>query len=409
MSWGGKGGQWNRGGGVSAPVGRNPFATAPAGSLPAAAGSAGVPGAPDEGATGPMLGKGSELQRVYMMPYNVGHDGGVNCMTIASDGKIYTGGRDERLFVWKAEPAPTGGFQLNQDCPPIQMGQSVTSLCYEPSSHWLFCGLWNGDIRCFCKDPIKDVTLAGHRRSVTCLLVHTAVLISGSNDGTVRLWTFNQQAGSFQCHGQPLTNPSGPVTCMRVLNGALWVGAQNGIACFDLTSLSAKGTIQSEHQVTGLLEMQGYMVATFRDGSVKIYDGSGGEIFSRPPMGEHQSNTAVEVMLHPTTQKPMLLCGQQFGYITAYDLPEFKPRGSFCCKDRSDIKAIADAKSGGMFLTAGFHGDIMIWQWGAAPGGGGGGGQAANPFTGGAAAAQAPVASSPFAPAGQAGGGGMMM
>ena len=25
--------------------------------------------------------------------------------------------------------------------------------------------------------------------------------------------------------------------------------------------------------------------------------------------------------------------------VTAYDLPEFRPRGSFCCKDRSDVKA----------------------------------------------------------------------
>lgn len=44
------------------------------------------------------------------------------------------------------------------------------------------------------------------------------------------------------------------------------------------------------------------------------------------------------------------------GYITAYDLPEFRPRGSFCCKDRSDVKAIVDAQSDGLFLTAGLHG-----------------------------------------------------
>lgn len=48
------------------------------------------------------------------------------------------------------------------------------------------------------------------------------------------------------------------------------------------------------------------------------------------------------------------------GYITAYDLPEFRPRGSFCCKDRSDVKAIVDAQSEGLFLTAGLHG--VPWQ-----------------------------------------------
>ena len=58
---------------------------------------------------------------------------------------------------------------------------------------------------------VKDEQLLGHKRSVTCLQVHSSVLISGSNEGTVRLWTIGP-SGSFQCHGQPLTNPSGGAT-----------------------------------------------------------------------------------------------------------------------------------------------------------------------------------------------------
>lgn len=48
---------------ASAPVGSNPFAPAPPGGQP---GQPGGPsrGVPDEGATGPMLGKGSELEKV---------------------------------------------------------------------------------------------------------------------------------------------------------------------------------------------------------------------------------------------------------------------------------------------------------------------------------------------------------
>jgi len=362
------------------------------------------PQATDEAATGPMLGKGSELQKLYYMPHNMGHNDAVNCMLMA-DNKIYSGGRDEQLFVWKADRAANGDVQLVQDCPPIHLGASITSMFYEPSSKWLFCGLWNGEIRGFCKEPMREERLHGHRRSVTCLQVHSSVLISGSNEGTVMLWTF--QGGSFQCHGQPLTNPSGPVTSLRVLNDALWVGGYQGITCFDLGTLQARGTITSQHHVTGLLEFQTFMIATFRNGEVNIYDPSGSQIFNRPPMGEHTSNTAVEVMMHPSTQKPMLLCGQVQGYVTAYDLPEFRPRGSFCCKDRSDVKAIVDAKSSGMFLTAGLHGDIIVWQWGASA-------ATASPFA--ASTVQAPVASNPFAagqgaagPAGMVGGGGMMM
>ena len=45
-------------------------------------------------------------------------------------------------------------LRLVQDCPEIRLGSSITSLCYEASSTWLFCGLWSGAIRAFCKQPV---------------------------------------------------------------------------------------------------------------------------------------------------------------------------------------------------------------------------------------------------------------
>jgi len=361
-SWDGRGGRWQQG--TNAPIASNPFAPAPPAQV-GSCGSAAVPGGPvsEEALTGPMLGKGSELSRVYGLPHGTGHQGGINCMTMA-EGKIYSGGRDNNLFAWRGEGPPGGGFQLVPDTPqPISLGQSVTSLFYEPASKWLFCGLWSGEIHAFCKEPVMQDQLTGHRRSVSSITVHSSVVVSGSNDGTVRLWTMNPQTGRFQCHGQPLSSPGGPVTSVRVLNDGLWVGANNGITCFDLGTLQPRGTIPSDHQVTGLVECQGYMLATFRNGDVKIYDASGTQAYHHPSRGEHTSNTAVEVMMHPMENKPVLLCGQQFGYVTAYDLPDFRPRGSWCCKNNSDVKAILDVKSEGMFVTGGFHGDITVWQW----------------------------------------------
>merc|ERR1712151_545616 len=109
-----------------------------------------------------------------------------------------------------------------------------------------------------------------------------------------------------------------------------------------------------------------------------------------------------EVMMHPTANKPMLLCGQTQGYVTAYDLPDFRPRGSFVCKNNSDIKAIKDVKCDGLFLTGGMHGDIMVWQWTGQSTGGQQMQQmqqAANPFAQGPAGpvSNTPVVNSPFA------------
>merc|ERR1712064_177823 len=94
----------------------------------------------------------------------------------------------------------------------------------------------------------------------------------------------------------------------------------------------------------------GYLIAAFRNGDVKVYNGAGQEGFNFVARGEHNTNYAVEIMEHPATRKGMLLCGQQFGFVTAYDLPEFRPRGSFVSRNNSDITAVLDAKADGMFL-----------------------------------------------------------
>lgn len=367
-------------------VARNPFAAAPA----PGAGGMGIAGPSHggvaDGATGPMLGRGSELERVYNMPQHMGHDGGVNCMTTVDD-RVYTGGRDGQLFVWRGVPGPGGGFELVQDAAPIDLGSSVMSMCYDATSRWLFCGLWDGEIQAYCKDPMVQDRLPGHRLSVTALIVHSGVLVSASHDATVQCWTLNPQNGRYHPHGQPLQNPTGAITQTCIVDGSLWVAGQNGITCFDLASLQAKGTIPSTHQVTGLVDCQGFMVAAMRNGDLKVYDTLGNEKFNLPSRGEHTSNIALDIMMHPKENKPMILCGQQQGYVTAYDLPDFRPRGSFVCKQNSDIKAILDLKSGGLFMTGGAHGDIMVWQW-TTP-------------SGPQMAQQAPVASNPFAAAGQ--------
>jgi len=214
----------------------------------------------------------------------------------------------------------------------------------------------------------------------------------------------NPEAGRFQCAGQPLNNPTGAVSAVKVFNGGLWVGAEQGITCFDLNTLQPKGTIPSTAGVAEMIEFEGYILVAFKNGEVRIFDGGGSQTYLHPPQGEHTTNTAVALMTHPFANKPMLLCGQQYGYVTVYDLPEFRPRGTFVSRERSDIRAIVDAKADGMFLTAGNQGDIMVWQW-QRQGGGGPGLSHASPFAAGAPPPTGPIAASPFAGAGGCGGG----
>merc|ERR1719401_721914 len=113
-----------------------------------------------------------------------------------------------------------------------------------------------------------------------------------------------------------------------------------------------------------MLQLEGHMLITFRNGDVKIFDGTGSEKFVHPAVGEHTSNTSAALMMHPLENKQMLLCGQKFGYVTAYDLPEFRPRGSWVCRHNSDIRALLDVKANGMVVTAGGQSDVMVWAFG---------------------------------------------
>merc|ERR1712194_801710 len=122
----------------------------------------------------------------------------------------------------------------------------------------------------------------------------------GSMDGSVRIWKFDEAACGFTCAAM-LPSAVGPVFALHAqLPEALWVGAY-----------------------------QGAVLVAFADGVVKFYDPVGKEQFSHGPLGEHTTNTAASILRHPREGKDILMCGQEWGYVTAYDLPDFRPRGTF--------------------------------------------------------------------------------
>lgn len=127
--------------------------------------------------------------------------------------------------------------------------------------------------------------------------------------------------------------------------------------------MQAAGTITSTSQVVGFLSYEKCIIVGYANGVVKVFDASGNETFSHGPLGEHTTNTAVALMRHLGNGKTMLLCGQELGYVTAYDLPEFAPRGTFSTGYQGDVSAIVDMGADGLFVTCGLSGDVTIWKW----------------------------------------------
>jgi len=346
----GKGAGWDRSGaGQGCGKGGGPFGVGKG------------PGADVRSLTGPYLGRGSELAKVWWMPDTQGHDDGIFTAIMMGD-RVCTGGKDGRLMVWMGQRSNTGSNTLVEDN-EVDFGSGVTSLLFHAESKWLFCGLFNGDIRAFRQEPAAETRLTGHREPVTCMLVHESVLVSGSHDGSVRAWQYDTAGNSFQCVAT-IASPLGQVFKILVHpSGNLWVGSQRGITCVNLQSLQPVGNVESPSRVVAMLLYQSSIIVAFANGTIKVYDATGNEQFSHGPLGEHTTNTSVAMMRIPNKGKDVLLCGQELGYVTAYDIPDFKPRGSFSTGYDGEVMTILDLGADGLFVTCGFSGDVVIWRW----------------------------------------------
>eukprot|EP00397_Hematodinium_sp_SG-2012_P035059 GEMP01037670.1.p1 GENE.GEMP01037670.1~~GEMP01037670.1.p1 ORF type:complete len:516 (+),score=58.43 GEMP01037670.1:135-1550(+) len=319
------------------------------------------------GPTGPMLGKGSELRRVHTIhaKTNNGHWDTVDALAMFND-KLVSASSDKTAIIWKGNAGGPYGLSLVKDN-QLKFRIGCNSLYFEPSAQMLFCGLNNGEIKCFQASPPREMLLVGHQKAVTCQTSQPTpngegVLITGSLDGTIRFWVFNQSASCFNCTHQ-LESHCGPVCSIQVLGECLWVGGERGMSCLNLLSLQLVGKIDCSSPMCGpFILFENYIIASFKDGSVGIYDQQGNEMYMQSAQGEHQSNTAVGLVKHPSGV-PLILCGQRGGFVTAYELPSFKPRGSFKGVDGSDVTSILDLGLDGMCVVGGDYGDLTIWQW----------------------------------------------
>lgn len=350
--------EWELGKG---PGGTDGFAPPPPyGFAPPPPGSA--PGAPSlKMLTGPYLGRGSELLKVWSMPEDLGHEDGVLTAIVMAD-RVCTGGADYRLLLWKGDAQPGGGLAFAQDN-EVNFTAAVTALLWHASSRFLFCGLGDGQIRAFRQEPLAELVIAGHTAAIASMIIHEGVLLSGSMDATVRASKYDDAAGAFSCVAS-LPMALGPVYSLHLqLPDALWVGAEQGITVISLQSMRAVGQVASAAPVITMLPYGGSIIVVFGNGVVKVFDHAAKEQFSHGPVGEHTTNTAAAIVRHPVANKDVLLCGQELGYVTAYDIPEFRPRGTFTTGYEGSVTAIVDMSAGGVFATFGDTGDVVLWRW----------------------------------------------
>ena len=318
------------------------------------------------------------------------HAGVINSVILA-DGLIWTAGSDTSLRSWRPVPGPEG-LEIQPAGPPVECGEPVTSLVWDPHRKALICGLNSGIIRVFTREPLGQFDLHGHSGAVYSMVLFQNVLISSSWDGSIRTWQGDQLAPGMTIESSRI--PVGSIRLVKVFGGKMWLGGVLGVCAIDLQTLQVCLSTGSDSPVMAIVEyspMDSVIVATL-GGSIKLVNQQSGlvtqsveiseiEAHALPPQGGkgrgkgHGNYTwsakgsgagivALEGMMLGNSGKPVVLIGDQSGTCKVIELPSLELRGQWFAHSKgSDIRNILNTNENSIFITTASDGCISVWQW----------------------------------------------
>ena len=173
-----------------------------------------------------------------------GHSEWVTCVTHLPDGRILSGGMDNKLCLWSAK-------------------------------------------------GVSCIDLMGHSRSVSCVLASASGrhAISAGYDKTIRVWNTSGRGSEAAC----LSGHKAPVLCMDwardgidgVENGLLVTGARDGIAVVWDVGTGSDARVLEGHQghITALswLDAEPLCLTGAQDGRVRVWDARVGQPIAKIP------------------------------------------------------------------------------------------------------------------------------
>eukprot|EP00980_Cylindrotheca_fusiformis_P029214 scaffold22753_cov160-Cylindrotheca_fusiformis.AAC.6 len=322
--------------------------------------------------------------------------------------KIFSGSQDG---CWRLWALANGSFIKEFE---HNMGGSVE--CLEVASNFLFCGcesyspalpevavgmIHAWDLSNPAAPPLEfrmhSLLPWAHATAVTKLLVVDGQkIVSGSRDGSIKLWNFDPAGKQFVLV-QTLMGHAREVTGLAVADGTylwssstdgsirIWDLANNGECQYAITmnenAVSTPTNQQSPPQpyhtdaVTSLVSFTSpngtFILSSSLDGDVKAWNGKTGQMVASEAHGEGVVSMA---MGEDTNGKPFLLIGLQSGNIMARNL-EPTPKipkafasilllsNKFSAAHSDAVRVIAPGIPGtATFCTGGMDGKVLVFQ-----------------------------------------------
>lgn len=329
--------------------------------------------------------------------------------------KIFVGSHDGYWRLYN-----TSGFTMEFE---NRMGDGNGQVqCLEIASNYLFCGFegistmlptvkvgmihaWNLNSP---SDPpmefhVNKFSPYAHSNAITCLITASGAVISGSRDGTIRLWQFNQALQNGK-GGFALTNTFyghvREVTGLTIVNNSiLWsCSTDHSMRIWDLNSgecqhLICKKTaptpnnsmtpnsappndpsnVGHDKAITSILTFEHdigkFVLSGSLDGTIKAWNGATGEC-----LASEDHNIGVVSMSLNTDPKgnPIVLIGLEDGQLMIRNILQIQGVAPFSLivslakfyQTNNHDGAIQCIKSGpsNTFYTGGKDGRLLVWQ-----------------------------------------------
>ncbi|XP_061733830.1 protein Atg16l2 [Nerophis ophidion] len=119
------------------------------------------------------------------------HEQGVNAATFCSSSALLaSGGTDRMVKLWHVR---AGALRHRASLDGSTEG--ITCVEFDPTGHRILAGSYDKSALMWrLDDPVPKLTLTGHKRKVTAARFSLHQVVTGSADGTIRLWDPNRAA-----------------------------------------------------------------------------------------------------------------------------------------------------------------------------------------------------------------------